>query len=54
MPFSDENHPLWAAKSLVRALHAAGVALWSWTVEDDACAMDDKGFALWGLPLRER
>jgi two-component sensor histidine kinase len=50
MPFSDENHPLWAPQTLKRALHAAGVALWSWTIESDAFAMDERGFALWGLP----
>jgi two-component sensor histidine kinase len=50
MPFSDESHPLWEVKNLKRALHAAGVALWSWTVENDAFAMDEKGFDLWGLP----
>ncbi|MDQ0393160.1 sensor histidine kinase [Labrys monachus] len=50
MPFSDENHPLREAQNLKRALNAAGVALWSWTVETDAFAMDERGFALWGLP----
>src|SRR5215217_4909366 len=50
MPFSDESHPLWEVKNLQRALHAAGVALWSWTVEGDAFAMDEQGFLLWGLP----
>src|SRR4051794_2557660 len=50
MPFSDESHPLWEAKNLKRALHAAGVALWSWTVETDVLAMDEQGFKLWGLP----
>jgi len=50
MPFDDRNHPLWAPHNLKRALHAAGVALWSWTVEGDVFAMDEQGFALWGLP----
>lgn len=50
MPFSAEGHPLGEAKNLKRALHAAGVALWLWTVESDAFAMDENGFALWGLP----
>jgi len=50
MPFSDESHPLWAVKNLKRALHAAGVALWTWAVESDAFAMDEQGSALWGLP----
>jgi two-component sensor histidine kinase len=50
MPLTDESPPLWEVKNLKRALHAAGVALWSWSVESDAFAMDEKGFELWGLP----
>jgi two-component sensor histidine kinase len=50
MPFSDENHPLREAQHLKRALHAAGVALWSWNVDTDAFAMDEQAFSLWGLP----
>jgi two-component sensor histidine kinase len=53
MPFSDESNALWELKALKRALHAAGVALWSWDVETDAFAMDDQAFALWGLPQRK-
>ncbi len=30
-----------------RAIGAAGVALWSWNVETDAFAMDERGFELW-------
>lgn len=50
MPVSDEAHPLWDVHNLRRALHAAGVALWAWTVETNAFAMDEQGFDLWGLP----
>ena len=50
MPFVDESSPLWEVSKLHRALHAAGVALWSWTVDNDAFAMDEQGYALWGLP----
>jgi hypothetical protein len=50
MPLFDESHPLWEVKNLRRALHAAGVALWSWTVETDEFAMDEQAFGLWGLP----
>ncbi len=49
MPFSDKNHPLRQVHHLKRALHAAGVALWSWNVETDAFAMDEQAFNLWGL-----
>lgn len=50
MPFSDQNHPLREVEGLKRALFAAGVALWTWTVETDVFSMDEKGFELWGLP----
>ena len=49
MPFSDPQHPLWQAENLRRAIHAAGVALWSWNVSDDRFAMDEQAFRLWGL-----
>jgi len=52
MPFSDKNHPLREVEGLKRALHAAGVALWTWMVETDVFAMDTKGFELWGLPQK--
>jgi two-component sensor histidine kinase len=42
--------PTWAAKHLRLAIGAAGVALWSWNVDDDAFTMDERAFALWGLP----
>jgi two-component sensor histidine kinase len=51
MPFSDPDHPLAKPENLRRAIHAAGVALWSWTVEDDRFAMDEQAFSLWGLPF---
>ncbi|WP_276121924.1 sensor histidine kinase [Pararhizobium qamdonense] len=52
MPFSDPSHPLWKPENLRRAIHAAGVALWSWNVTDDHFAMDEHGFKLWGLVKR--
>ena len=53
--FNDE-HPeglkplLWETKNLVRAIEAAGVTLWSWNVDTDAFAVDDKAYDLWGTP----
>lgn len=41
---------LWEPKNLVRAIEAAGVALWSWNVDSDALAMDDRAYGLWGIP----
>jgi two-component sensor histidine kinase len=49
MPFTDPHHPLSHADNLRRAIHAAGVALWSWNVTDDRFAMDEQAFKLWGL-----
>lgn len=49
MPFSDPSHPLWKPANLRRAIHAAGVALWSWNVTNDRFAMDEQAFKLWGL-----
>lgn len=41
---------LWEPKNLVRAVQAAGVTLWSWNVDTDALAMDDRAYDLWGIP----
>ncbi len=41
---------LWEPGNLVRAIEAAGVALWSWNVDTDALAMDDHAYDLWGIP----
>jgi two-component sensor histidine kinase len=49
MPFSDPHHPLWKPENLRRAIHAAGVALWSWNVTSDRFSMDEQAFKLWGL-----
>ena len=50
MPFNDPGHPLSQVDNLRRAIHAAGVALWSWTVANDRFAMDEQAFNLWGIP----
>ena len=50
MPFSDPSHPLSRPENLRRAIHAAGVALWSWKVDEDQFAMDAMAFELWGIP----
>jgi two-component sensor histidine kinase len=41
---------LWEPKNLIRAVEAAGVTLWSWNVDSDALAMDDRAYDLWGIP----
>lgn len=42
--------PVWHEEHLRLAVEAACVALWSWHVDDDRFAMDERGFELWGLP----
>lgn len=39
----------WQPKQLRLAIDAAGVALWSWDVDDDCLTMDERGFTLWGV-----
>jgi two-component sensor histidine kinase len=46
----EERIPLvWGAKRLRLAVEAAGVALFSWNVDNDLFEMDDRGFFLWGV-----
>jgi len=42
--------PEWHEHHLRLAVEAACVALWSWHVDDDRFAMDERSFELWGLP----
>lgn len=42
---------LWQPKNLMRAIDAAGVALFSWNVDTDALTMDKRAYALWGIPF---
>ncbi|MEF2553448.1 HWE histidine kinase domain-containing protein [Aurantimonas sp. A2-1-M11] len=49
MHFGDPQHPLSKPENLRRAIHAAGVALWAWTVTEDDFDMDKRAFDLWGL-----
>ena len=41
------------ADQLRLAMTAAGVALWSWNVDTNGFAMDERAFDLWGVPLSE-
>ena len=49
MSFEGSSAPVWDAERLRFAADAAGVALWSWNVDDDAIAMDERSHALWGV-----
>lgn len=40
----------WYEQNLPIAIKASRVAIWSWQVDDDKLAMDERGFELWGLP----
>jgi two-component sensor histidine kinase len=46
---AENGHP-WDSKQTQLALEAARVALWSWNVDDNRFAMDERGFGLWQLP----
>jgi two-component sensor histidine kinase len=52
MPVSStpSGPPSWSSDHLRLAIDAAGVALWSWNVDDDTFSMDERAFVLWGLP----
>ncbi|MDB5684142.1 MAG: histidine kinase [Sphingomonas bacterium] len=46
--------PGWHEHHLRLAIEAACVALWSWNVDDDRFAMDERAFELWGLPWADK
>src|SRR5688572_19078178 len=54
MTESVPNMPTWSEKHLRAATRAAGVALWSWNVDTDAIAMDERAYELWGVSKDEQ
>ncbi|MEJ7777143.1 MAG: HWE histidine kinase domain-containing protein [Sphingomicrobium sp.] len=46
--------PIWQEEHLRLAIEAACVTLWSWHVDDDRFAMDERAFDLWGLPWADK
>lgn len=54
MESNDEHSHSWAPEELRRAVEAAGIALWTWDVDDDSFTMDPHGFELWGLTWKRR
>lgn len=48
------NDAVWDERRLRIATDAAGVALWSWNVDTDQIAMDERAFELWGVPVRNQ
>ena len=43
--------PVWSEDHLRLAIEAAGVALWSWNVDNDKLTMDKRGYVMWGVPV---
>ena len=43
--------PVWSEGHLRLAIEAAGVALWSWNVDNDKLTMDERGYVMWGVPV---
>ncbi len=50
---TETKPPVWTEANLRRAIEAAGVALWSWNVDNDKLTMDESGYRLWGVPISE-
>ena len=50
MSWDGSSTLVWDAERLRIATDAAGVALWSWNVDTDEIAMDERAHGLWGLP----
>src|SRR5436309_9827070 len=46
--------PTWSEKHLRAATRAAGVALWSWNVDTDAIALDERAYDLWEVDKNEQ
>ena len=53
-PWEGSNALVWDAERLRIATDAAGVALWSWNVDTDEIALDERAHRLWGVPRRNR
>ena len=43
---------VWSAERLRAATDAADIALWSWSVDTDEVALDERGYRLWGVERR--
>ena len=40
----------WTKEQLSSAADAAGVSLWSWNIDTDEIALDERAHRLWGVP----
>lgn len=43
--------PEWSTDELRRAIKSAGVALWTWIIDDDTFVMDAKAYELWDIAV---
>ena len=50
MSWEGSGAQVWDLRRLRTATDAAGVALWSWDVDTDEIAMDERAHHLWGVP----
>ena len=53
MSWEGSGALVWDAKRLRVATDAAGVALWSWNIDTDEIALDERAHGLWGMPRNE-
>ena len=49
----DSPLQVWGPDHLRLAVDAACVSLWSWNLDDDRFAIDERAYGLWGLPWSE-
>ncbi len=50
MPPGELHAGIWDSERLRVATDAAGIALWSWNVDTDEIALDERAHGLWGVP----
>jgi two-component sensor histidine kinase len=50
MSWEGSDALIWDAERLRIAADAAGIGLWSWNVDTDEIAMDERAHTLWGVP----
>ena len=54
MSWEGSGALVWDAERLRIAADAAGIALWSWNVDTDEIALDERAHELWGIPRNGR
>lgn len=54
MNSQDPAQSEWNADELRKAIKSAGVALWTWIVEDDTFLMDARAYELWDIVVEDK